>query len=77
MEGKSTGDLIQSLSQVDNLYYEAEILQALLNREGLFYQVAGDTVEDKLEKLAQKCGSLQVWYVLTTVKPLKIVVKLM
>ena len=61
LEGKSTGDLVQLLSQVDNLYYEAEILQALLNREGLYYQVAGETVEEKLEKLAQKCGSLQVW----------------
>jgi len=63
LEGKSTGDLIQLLSQVDNLYYEAEILQALLNREGLYFQVAGETMEEKLEKLAQKCGSLQVWYV--------------
>jgi len=61
LEGKSVGDLVQSLSQVDNLYYEAEILQALLNREGPYYQVAGDTVEERLEKLAQKCGSLQVW----------------
>ena len=61
LEGKSTGDLVQFLSQVDNMYFEAEILQALLNREGLYFQVAGDTVEEKLEKLAQKCGSLQVW----------------
>jgi len=61
LEGKSTRDLVQFLSQVDNMYFEAEILQALLNREGLYFQVAGDTVEEKLEKLAQKCGSLQVW----------------
>jgi len=61
LEGKSTGDLVQALSQVDNMYYQAEILQALLNREGLYFQVGGETVEEKLEKLAQKCGSLQVW----------------
>jgi len=62
-----TGELVQSLSQVDNMYYQAEILQALLNREGLYFQIAGETVEEKLEKLAQKCGSLQVWYVMWTV----------
>jgi len=65
LEGKSTGDLVQSLSQVDNMYYQAEILQALLNREGLYFQVGGETVEERLEKLAQKCGSLQVWYVMS------------
>jgi len=47
------------------MYYQAEILQALLNREGLYFQVAGETVEEKLEKLAHKCASLQVWYVTT------------
>jgi len=66
LEGKSTYELVESLSQVDNMYYQAEILQALLNREGLYFQVAGETVEEKLEKLAQKCGSLQVWYVTDT-----------
>jgi len=62
-DSKSTYDLVQLLSQVDNMYCEAEVLQALLNREGLYFQVGGETVEEKLEKLAQKCGSLQVWYV--------------
>jgi len=62
LEGKSTYDLVQSLSQVDNMYFQAEILQALLNREGLYFQVGGETLEEKLEKLGQKCGSLQVWY---------------
>jgi len=55
---------VQLLSHVDNMYCQAEILQALLNREGAYFQVAGETVEEKLEKLAQKCGSLQVWCVL-------------
>jgi len=59
--GKSTGELVMLLSQVDNMYFQAEILQALLNREGLYFHIAGETVEEKLEKLAQKCGSLQVW----------------
>lgn len=49
------------LNQVDNLYYQAQILQTLLNREGLYHRVDGETVEEKLERLGQKSGSLQVW----------------
>jgi len=48
-------------NHVDNLYYHAQILQSLLNREGLYYRFEGETVEEKLEKLAHKSGSLQVW----------------
>lgn len=58
---KTTFELVQRLNQVDNMYYQAQILQALLNREGLCYRLDSDTVEEKLEKLSQKSGSLQVW----------------
>jgi phosphorylase kinase alpha/beta subunit len=45
------------------MYYQAEILQALLIREGPSYHIDSETVEEKLEKLVQKAGSLQVWAV--------------
>ena len=45
------------------MYMQAQILQVFLNREGLYHRVEDKTVEEKLEALLRKCGSLQVWWV--------------
>lgn len=58
---KTTWELIQVLNQTDNIYFQAQILQDLLNREGLYYRVDGDTVEEKLEKLGHLAGTRQIW----------------
>ena len=40
---------------------QAQLLQALLDHEDLYYRVDDDTVEGKLEKLTNRAGSRQVW----------------
>ena len=54
-------DVVQEFGQSDNMYYQAQLLQALMKREGLFYNIDTETVEQKLEKLAHKAGTMQVW----------------
>ncbi len=58
---KNNWDLTNEFKNTDNMYLQAQILQIFLNREGLYYRVEDKTVEEKLEALLRKCGSLQVW----------------
>lgn len=61
LDKKTTWELIQVFNHSNNAYYQAQILQSLLNREGLRYRVDGDTVEDKLGKLCHLAGTQQNW----------------
>jgi len=61
LKGKTPFELVQIYNQAENIYLQAEILQALLNTEGLFYRMDGETVEEKLEHLVQLSGSRQIW----------------
>ena len=61
LQNKNNWDLTHQLNNTDNMYMQGQILQVFLNREGLYYRIEDKTVEEKLEALLRKCGSLQVW----------------
>ena len=44
-----------------DLYVRCQILQVLLQREGLYHQFGGATVEQHLEELVQRAGAEQCW----------------
>ena len=61
LQTKSTWELSHFVNETDNMYAQAQILQILLNREGLYYHIENQTVEEKLESLARRAGSAQQW----------------
>jgi phosphorylase kinase alpha/beta subunit len=64
IQGKSTAELVELYNnQQDNMYFQAQLLQALLDQEGLYYRVNDETVEEKLEKLSHRAGARLVWAV--------------
>ena len=63
LQNTCTYDLQQLHQQSDNLYLQAQILQLLLNREGLYHRVDELTVEERLEALLHRAGSHHTWYV--------------
>ncbi len=58
---RNNWDLAQELMNTDNLYAQAQILQVLLNKEGLYHRIEEKTVEERLDALLRKCCSLQLW----------------
>jgi len=63
LQQRPTWDLQQLLRETDNLYCKAQILQVLLNREGMYHRIEQQTVEERLEELVQSAGSMQLWAV--------------
>ena len=49
------------LQGTENYFIQAQILQLLMNREGLYYRIEDDKVEERLERILMKAGSLQIW----------------
>jgi len=63
LTGKQSSDLVEMYHSTDNIYFQAQLLQALLDLEGLYYHVGDCTVEERLEKLTHHAGSRLVWSV--------------
>ena len=61
LQNKSTWDLIQLYHHSENQFCQAQVLQVLLNREGLYYRFEDHTVEDRLENLCRRAAGNQTW----------------
>ena len=52
------------MKATSNMYCETQVLQVLLNREGLYYRVEKATVEECLESLSDRAAAHQIWLVI-------------
>ncbi|ELT96852.1 hypothetical protein CAPTEDRAFT_4204 [Capitella teleta] len=63
VEESASTDLWDDPQECENSYAQVQMLQVLLNREGLYFRVHNVTVEEKLEKISLRAGTRRQWAV--------------
>ncbi|XP_049821937.1 probable phosphorylase b kinase regulatory subunit beta isoform X1 [Aethina tumida] len=58
---KSTGEIVEAIKSMDNLYAKCQLFGILLKREGKNFKVDKNTVQEHLQSLYYKAGGVRHW----------------